>query len=68
MVKKTRAFEYVPLSNSFFLAGILGFIVSAVYLPKISMTWAFTLGMVFLIMIVASLVSMVKAIPEPQLK
>ncbi len=61
-------FQYVPLSNSFFLTGIIGFLVSAIYLPKISTTWAFTLGIVFLTMIVASIISMIKATPEAQLK
>lgn len=66
--KKQQGFQFAPLSTAFFLSGLLGFLVSAIYLPKFDVTWAFTLGVVFLVMISASLVSMLKASPFPQLK
>jgi len=76
MAKRRRAvgsghphpFQYATLSNSFLIAGLLGFLVSTIYLPKIDPSWAFALGTVFLMMVVASIISMIKGIPEPQLK
>ncbi|MBI4016581.1 MAG: hypothetical protein HY363_02705 [Candidatus Aenigmarchaeota archaeon] len=68
MVKiKRHSFVYAPLSKSFFITGIIGFLISAVYFPKIDITWAFTFGVLFLMMILAAFISMTKAAPEPQL-
>lgn len=67
-IKKQHGFQYVPLSTAFFVSGLLGFLVSAVYLPKFDMTWAFALGTVFMVMVAASVLSMLKAAPGPQLK
>ena len=66
--QKHITFKYATLPTSFFIASILGFLVSSIYLPKINVTWAFTLGLIFLTMLIASLISMFKAVPEPQLK
>lgn len=52
-----------PLKSSFMLAGIIGFLISVIYIPKYSLNWAFAFGLVFLIMIIATLVSMTKSRP-----
>lgn len=52
-----------PLKSSFMLAGIIGFLISVIYLPKISLNWAFAFGLVFFLMIIATLVSMTKSKP-----
>lgn len=54
------AMEIAPLNTSFMLAGILGFMISVIYLPKYSLNWAFAFGLVFFLMIVAALFSMTK--------
>ena len=61
-----RKFSYASLSTSFFIASILGFLISTVYIPKVSITWAFTLGIFFLLMLLASFISMLKGQPELQ--
>lgn len=55
--------EIAPLNTSFMFAGILGFLVSVIYLPKYSLNWAFAFGLVFFLMIIAALVSMTKGNP-----
>jgi hypothetical protein len=50
--------KYAPLKPSLFVASILGFFVSAVYILKFSQTWAITLALVFMLMIIACLMSM----------
>ena len=52
-----------PLKSSFMLAGIIGFLISVIYLPQFSLNWAFAFGLVFLLMIIATLVSMTKSKP-----
>ncbi len=52
-----------PLKSSFMLAGIIGFLISVIYVPKYSLNWAFAFGLVFLIMVVATLVSMTQSKP-----
>ncbi|MBW3002098.1 hypothetical protein KY338_02980 [Candidatus Woesearchaeota archaeon] len=52
-----------PLKSSFMLAGIVGFLISVIYIPKYSLNWAFAFGLVFLIMVVATLVSMTQSRP-----
>lgn len=47
-----------PLKSSFMLAAIVGFLISVIYIPKYSLNWAFAFGLVFLVMIVAVLVSL----------
>ena len=60
-------FKSAPLKSSFMLAGILGFMISVIYLPKYSLNWAFAFGLVFFLMIVAALVSMMHGRPDIQL-
>ena len=62
-----RAVKPAPLNATFMLTAILGFLISVVYVRKISMTWAFAFGFVFLLMIFASLISMIQAPVRGQL-
>jgi 4-hydroxybenzoate polyprenyltransferase len=50
--------KYVPLSSSFMLTSIVGFLVSMLFVMKISPTWAVTFMIFFIIMFIASIVSM----------
>ncbi|MCB9358669.1 hypothetical protein H6503_01935 [Candidatus Woesearchaeota archaeon] len=53
-----------PLSSSFMLTSIVGFLTSAFYLPTMVDVWpsaidyAFAFGLVFVLMFIASLISM----------
>jgi len=52
-------FEAAPLSKHFFLASILGFIISAYFIKDD--TWKFTFMLIFAIMFVAAMLSFSKA-------
>ncbi len=56
-----------PLKTSFLAASMIGFLVSALYIPRFSTTWAFAFGIVFTIMFIASMISMVHGAPDEQL-
>jgi hypothetical protein len=56
-----------PLKTGFLVASMIGFLVSALYIPKISLNWAFAFGLLFTLMFVASMISMVRATPDEQL-
>ncbi|MCX6708901.1 MAG: hypothetical protein NTW67_04625 [Candidatus Woesearchaeota archaeon] len=56
-----------PLKTSFLAASMIGFLVSALYIPKFSITWAFAFGIIFTIMFIASMISMVRGTPDEQL-
>ncbi len=47
-----------PLTSGFMLTSIIGFLVSAFFVMKISNTWGFTLCLFFIVMFVSSIVSM----------
>lgn len=51
--------EKVPLSPTFMVVSIIGFIASAIYTysGSLNLTWGFTFMLIFLIMLIASLVS-----------
>jgi len=53
--------KVAPLNASFMVSAILGFLISVIYVRKIDVSWATAFAIVFLIMIVAALISMVKA-------
>ena len=55
--------KVAPLKSSFMLASMLGFMISVVYTAygRISTDWGFTLGFVFVLMFIASMISMTKA-------
>jgi|GEM_PF-3451275 len=53
------AFRPAPLNSSFFLTGIIGFLLSVTYImPTLSMKWGFAFAVVFLAMIIAALYAM----------
>lgn len=61
--------KVAPLKSSFLAASMIGFLISALYLPTvISTTWAFTFGFVFTLMFIAAMISMVQGPPERQFK
>jgi NADH:ubiquinone oxidoreductase subunit H len=53
--------KYAHLSAGFMLTSIIGFFISIYYVWKLSVTWAFTFMIFFMIMFVASMISMTKA-------
>jgi len=53
--------KYAHLSAGFMLTSIVGFFISTFFIWKIDMTWGFTFTLFFLIMFVASIISMTKA-------
>ena len=48
----------VPFSSGFMLTSILGFIVSVLFVMKYSETWGFTFALVFVLMFIASIITM----------
>ncbi|MBW2967478.1 hypothetical protein KY362_03250 [Candidatus Woesearchaeota archaeon] len=62
--------KVAPLKSSFMLAGMLGFLITVIYgvYGRISPDWAFALGFVFVLIIVASIISMTYAPVEVQVK
>ena len=56
-----------PLSQSFFLMSIIGFLISVMFLSKYSPSWAMVLGLVSAVMFFASMISMTKAPVEEEL-
>ncbi|MBN2052533.1 hypothetical protein JW756_03445 [Candidatus Woesearchaeota archaeon] len=52
--------RHVPLTSGFMLTSILGFLISILFVMKLSVTWGFTFALVFLIMFIASIISMSK--------
>ena len=59
--------KVAPLNASFMLTAILGLLISIFYVRKISPTWAFAFGLVFVIMIISALISMIQAPARGQL-
>lgn len=57
-----------PLNTSFFLTSMIGFLISIFFIPQFSPTWAFAFAILFFIMFIASIISMFKGRPRPQLK
>lgn len=50
--------KHVPFSGGFMLTSILGFLVSVLFVMQYSVTWGFTFALVFVIMFIASVVSL----------
>lgn len=50
-----------PLHGSFMITAIVGMLVSVIYVWPSSLVWGFTLALFFLLMFVASLISMTLA-------
>ena len=64
-IQKTPERIITPLSSSFMLTSILGFLTSAFYLPTLdpikfpnALSYAFAAGLIFVLMFIASLISM----------
>lgn len=53
--------KYVPLNSSFLAVSIIGFFVSVIYVADYSVNWAFAMGLVFVLMFIASIITMEKA-------
>lgn len=58
--------KIVPLSGSFMIAGIVGFAISALYIYPRSNTWGFALAFLFVIVFIASMISMTYAPVNPK--
>ncbi len=54
-------YRVVPLSAGFMLASILGIIISAIYVYPISSNFGFSFFLLFVLMFIASLISMTLA-------
>lgn len=53
--------KYVPLKASFMAVSMIGFLVSIIYVADYSVNWAFAMGLIFVLMFIASMISMEKA-------
>ncbi len=56
----------VPLSSGFMATSIIGFFVSIWFIMDYSEPWGFTFMVFFLILFIASFVSMNRAMPIPE--
>ena len=56
-----RKMNVTPLSSSFMLTSMVGFLVSSFFVYGLSKTWGFTLGLFFALMFIAAMVSMTYA-------
>ncbi len=54
-------FNFAPLKGSFMIISIVGFIISAVWVYRRSPTWGFAFCLVFVMMFIASMISMTYA-------
>lgn len=50
-----------PLSSSFMLTSMVGFLISVFFVYGMSKSWGFTFGLFFVIMFISSLISMTYA-------
>ncbi len=60
-------FKVAPLSGSFMLVAIFGFLFSLMVLAKASPTWALTIGFLSIIAFIASVISMTYSPVEEEL-
>jgi hypothetical protein len=56
-----------PLKTSFLVFSIIGFLISVLYIPQFSISWAFAFALLFFLMFIASMISMTRATPEEQI-
>ena len=49
--------SFAPLPHSFMAVGIIGFLITVVYRELLGTSWTFTLGLFFLILFLASFIS-----------
>jgi hypothetical protein len=59
-----RKFKFAPLSGGYMATSMLGILISMMYVYKQSPDWGITFTFVFVIMFIASLVSMTVADPD----
>ncbi|MBR9675807.1 hypothetical protein GOV05_02255 [Candidatus Woesearchaeota archaeon] len=59
-----KSFQAAPLSSTFFLTSIFGFLISALYISSLSPTWSFAFSLIFVLMFISSMISMTKATTE----
>lgn len=59
--------KVAPLNSAFMITAILGFLISVIYVRKLSLTWAVAFAIVFFVMIIAALISMMQAPVRGQL-
>jgi hypothetical protein len=50
--------NFAPLPGSLMAIGILGFLLTVVYREVLSLSWSFTLGLFFIILFIASFLSL----------
>jgi len=60
-------FKTAPLGMGFTAVSMIGFLVSVLYIWKFSPSWAFAFAVVFVVMFIASIITMLKAEPEAEL-
>ncbi len=72
--KRAKAYRYrrytvAPLSGAFMLTSMLGFLLTTVYTisGRVDLTWGFTFDLIFVIMFIASVVSITPGLP-PELE
>lgn len=53
-----KEINVAPLSGGFTITSIVGFLISAIYVMPQSTTWGFTFSTFFVLMFIASMVSM----------
>lgn len=51
-------FKAAPLSSSFMLASIVGFLISILYVWNLNKSFGFTFSLIFIVMFIAALISM----------
>lgn len=57
--------KFAPLPGTFMITSIVGFAISAIYIWNLSETWGFAFSLIFVLMFVASMISLSKAaVPE----
>ena len=58
-------YKVYPLSGTFMITAILGFLISAFYIYDLSEAWGFTFCLFFVLMFIASMISLTyAAVPE----
>lgn len=64
---KLKKLKVAPLSSSFLLISILGFIVSGMYVYKADKSFGFAFMFIFAVMFIASMISMANAPVQDQI-
>jgi len=56
--------KFTPLSGGYMISTMLGFLISVVYVWKLSPSWGLAFAIAFAVMFIASLLSMTYADPD----